>query len=588
MVTAFSKASVLLHASQWCDAHDENTVQGFLCRGQALKADPNVKVEAGEAHAPFTGSSLQQHQQQEPAVAKLREPETALAPGAAAVDNDRAADVAVAAAAVALLAQQPAAPAAAAAAAPGDSSVPPESASGSSAGSSSASKPHLCGLLDSLADLASAELMSLRSSSSGGGGGAACSGPEEASPLPRTRRARPRSQSNPEGMERSAGWRGRGTGELGGGLYLGAGRRSPDIEAIKEEGDEDCDRSASAAAAAVACIAAAAAAALPARPAIADGDDAAGSAATAVTLPHLLSKYTDVYNRNGRIGIYTAQEREAIIARFKAKRLRRVWRKKIRYNCRKNLADKRLRIKGRFVKMTPAQRAALQLQRAAEDGANGASPVAADDAMVEVAAEEEVRHVMSERRHAGDPIIDELFLSQHEDGASRASPVAADDAMVEVAAEEEHRLLGALLLLPPRAAAARRCRALTRASAAPLCRALRQLVAQSAAAPVEGLPRRRAQARTGFCKAAAAAAAAPGAHSACRMGMPVPSCRAFASKKQCGGKRRTAGGGSARLPFRRCALRGIGVFRQPVHWRACVPRRRRSAAQQRVPGSHGA
>jgi hypothetical protein len=57
-----------------------------------------------------------------------------------------------------------------------------------------------------------------------------------------------------------------------------------------------------------------------------------------------------VYNKNGRIGIYTPAERAAIIARFQSKRSRRVWNKKIRYNCRKNLADRRLRVKGRFVK----------------------------------------------------------------------------------------------------------------------------------------------------------------------------------------------------------------------------------------------
>lgn len=57
-----------------------------------------------------------------------------------------------------------------------------------------------------------------------------------------------------------------------------------------------------------------------------------------------------VYNKDGRIGIYTVEERSAILARFHDKRQRRNWNKKIRYNCRKSLADRRVRVKGRFVK----------------------------------------------------------------------------------------------------------------------------------------------------------------------------------------------------------------------------------------------
>ena len=67
-------------------------------------------------------------------------------------------------------------------------------------------------------------------------------------------------------------------------------------------------------------------------------------------LPQMLDKYDHIYNKNGRIGVYTREERSAIINRFHEKRKRRVWKKKIRYHCRKNLADRRIRIKGRFVK----------------------------------------------------------------------------------------------------------------------------------------------------------------------------------------------------------------------------------------------
>ena len=52
----------------------------------------------------------------------------------------------------------------------------------------------------------------------------------------------------------------------------------------------------------------------------------------------------------GSIGAYTATERRARIARFMEKRSRRVWTKRVKYDVRKNFADSRIRVKGRFVK----------------------------------------------------------------------------------------------------------------------------------------------------------------------------------------------------------------------------------------------
>lgn len=82
-----------------------------------------------------------------------------------------------------------------------------------------------------------------------------------------------------------------------------------------------------------------------------------------------------------KIGAYTVEERKARIARFHRKRKERVWNHKVKYDCRKKLADNRPRYKGRFVRrcdiekhnaMLAAQAAAAAAAKAAAEGGEAA------------------------------------------------------------------------------------------------------------------------------------------------------------------------------------------------------------------------
>jgi len=52
---------------------------------------------------------------------------------------------------------------------------------------------------------------------------------------------------------------------------------------------------------------------------------------------------------NKRTGALTMEERQRKIQHYRNKRSKRVWAKRINYNCRKRVADNRSRFKGRFV-----------------------------------------------------------------------------------------------------------------------------------------------------------------------------------------------------------------------------------------------
>lgn len=67
-------------------------------------------------------------------------------------------------------------------------------------------------------------------------------------------------------------------------------------------------------------------------------------------------------NVSMKIGTLTYEQRQIKLKRYREKKKNRVWSKKINYNCRKKVAENRLRIRGRFVKKEQA----LVLQKISE------------------------------------------------------------------------------------------------------------------------------------------------------------------------------------------------------------------------------
>mmetsp|Transcript_16848 Transcript_16848/g.37909 ORF Transcript_16848/g.37909 Transcript_16848/m.37909 type:complete len:312 (+) Transcript_16848:977-1912(+) len=83
---------------------------------------------------------------------------------------------------------------------------------------------------------------------------------------------------------------------------------------------------------------------------IATKNDKVGSNITSVLIPQSPTDLLPEERPDDWVGAYSPQSRRARIERFLIKRNHRVWTKKVKYDVRKNFADSRLRVKGRFVK----------------------------------------------------------------------------------------------------------------------------------------------------------------------------------------------------------------------------------------------
>lgn len=81
-----------------------------------------------------------------------------------------------------------------------------------------------------------------------------------------------------------------------------------------------------------------------------------------------------------RIGRYTPAERRIRLERYREKRAQRNYNRRVKYDCRKMIADKRRRVQGRFVKREEEVALAAQQKLQDVDDANGHTAADKNDA----------------------------------------------------------------------------------------------------------------------------------------------------------------------------------------------------------------
>ncbi|CCI10135.1 unnamed protein product [Albugo candida] len=85
------------------------------------------------------------------------------------------------------------------------------------------------------------------------------------------------------------------------------------------------------------------------------------------TRSHTFASTSNDSDSRKRIGSYSPEARRLRIHRFHEKRKNRTWKKSIKYDCRKKLADDRPRIKGRFVRVAENRTSPSDYSSSTED-----------------------------------------------------------------------------------------------------------------------------------------------------------------------------------------------------------------------------
>lgn len=80
-----------------------------------------------------------------------------------------------------------------------------------------------------------------------------------------------------------------------------------------------------------------------------------------------------------RIGRYTPAERRIRLERYREKRAQRNYNRRVKYDCRKTIADKRRRVQGRFVKREEELALAVAEESAATNTTTMSDGVTEDD-----------------------------------------------------------------------------------------------------------------------------------------------------------------------------------------------------------------